>query len=205
MSADTHKSPDFVGYSRARAMASESEVSVHYRHVELQSVATLRTDGDGELFLELGEPPPVRTVLELRSGGTGRAYEITAVVEVEAGGATRGCRLREVDATVLKSRTVGSERLADAAAGTAPSSAAPAGARTRADAGGEERWSDEYGVQMAVPAPVVDPDGSDDSTEAEIGTNGDDADDDGSSGSAADSDASRSAGGGKKRRGRRRK
>jgi hypothetical protein len=188
-----------------------SELSVHYRHVELQSVATLRTNGDGELFLELAEPPPVRTVLELRAGAKRQAYEITAVVEVETAGAghrdafARGCRVREVDSALLKSRAVGSERLADAAAGTAPGATPSPAARARTDSGDDEQWSEEYGVQMAVPAPVVDPDGSDDSSESEIGSNGDDADDDGNNGSAADSDASRSAGSGKKRRGRRRK
>ncbi|HET6585671.1 MAG TPA: hypothetical protein VFG69_19565 [Nannocystaceae bacterium] len=183
-------------------MPADHEVSVHYRHVELQSVATLRVDGDGEAFLELAEPPPVRTVLELRGpSARSTAYEVTAVVEVEAPGAIRGCRLREVDAARLSSRAVGSERLADAAAGSVAGSTA-ATARGRTEASGDESWSNDYGVQMAVPAPVVDPDGGDDSSEAEIGSNGDD--DDGS-GSAADSDASRSAGGGKKRRGRRRK
>jgi hypothetical protein len=192
-------------------MASIQEVSVHYRHVELQSGAKLQETDDGGLFLELAEPPPVRTVLELRdlSGDSrGRAYEITAVVEVESAGVTRGCRLRRIDDAALQSRPVGSERLADASGGpSSPTGAMPAAKSSRSE-DGEERWSDEYGAHMAVPAPVVDPDGGD---EAEGGTaiaggdeesNEEGGDDDAA---ATSTDSGESPRSGKRRRGRKRK
>jgi hypothetical protein len=193
-------------------MASIQQVSVHYRHVELQSGAQLQETDDGGLFLALAEPPPVRTVLELREttaaggGGNarGHAYEITGVVEVESPGGARGCRLRRVDDEALKSRTVGSERLADASGGRASPTGAMPAARSNAEDG--EDWSDEYGAHMAVPAPVVDPDGGDDSGETTESSDttepgGDDGDEDAAA-SSTDSGESRP---GKKRRGRKRK
>jgi hypothetical protein len=189
-------------------MASQHEVSVHYRHIELQPAATLRDADGGELFLELAEPPPVRTVLELREGATSKAFEVVAVVEVEAPGTPRGCRVREIDGAALRDRKVGSERLADASAGAATGGAAPPPTRVESSDDGEN-WSDDYGAHMAVPAPVIDPDGSDESEAIDINADGsEDADDDGnaSAGEASDaSDSTESSRQGKKRRGRKRK
>jgi len=196
-----------------------SEVSVHYRHVELQSGVELRETDDGGLFLALAEPPPVRTVLELRDARGGSAYEITAVIEVESAGVSRGCRVRRIDDAALQSRPVGSERLADASGGPSSGTGAMPAARPRSD-DGEERWSDDYGAQMAVPAPVVDPDASDDTGETSAsfsgggsgGSGGDDEDasdeggDDDTSATSTDSgNAGESPRQGKKRRGRKRK
>lgn len=182
-------------------MAAQHEVSVHYRHIELQPAATLRDAEGGESFLELAEPPPVRTVLELRAGGSARAFEVTAVVEVETSGSPRGCRVREIDGAALRDRKVGSERLADASAGAASGSATPAAAPRTGDEA-EENWSDDYGAHMAVPAPVMDPDGSDESEAIDTSADDDDAPapTDASEGNDAESSPP-----GKKRRGRRRK
>ncbi len=184
-------------------MASAHEVSVHYRHIELQPAATLRDADGGELFLELAEPPPVRTVLELRDGASARAFEVTAVVEVDAAGTTRGCRVREIDAEQLRDRKVGSERLADASAGSATAGAAADPSHASSSAEGDESWSDDYGAHMAVPAPVIDPDGSDESEAIDV--NADDADDASASESGETTDSAESSRPGKKRRGRRRK
>lgn len=187
-------------------MGSVHEVSVHYRHIELHPAATLRDADGGELFLELAEPPPVRTVLELRDRASVRAFEVTAVVEVDAPGTARGCRVREVDAAQLRDRKVGSERLADASAGSASSGAAPTPAHASSGEAGEESWSDDYGAHMAVPAPVIDPDGSDESEAIDVNAaDTDDADDASASESGETTDSAESSRPGKKRRGRRRK
>jgi hypothetical protein len=80
-------------------------------------------------------------------------------------------------------------------------SAATGAAAARGEERGEESWSDEYGAHMAVPAPVVDPDGGDESGEASID---EETGDDDESGASA-RDPAEPARQGKKRRGRRRK
>ena len=135
----------------------------------------------------------------------GHAYEITAVVEVESAGTSRGCHLRRLDDAALSTRPVGSERLADASGGPSSPTGTMSAVRSRSDEG-EESWSDEYGAHMAVPAPVVLSDGGaddpGDSTEG-AAESGDEGGDDESAAVSTDSGESPPAG--KKRRGRRRK
>ena len=123
--------------------------------------------------------------------------------------------MRRIDDAALQSRPVGSERLADASGGPSSGTGAMPAARPRSD-DGEESWSDDYGAQMAVPAPVVDPDASDDTGETSAngsgGSGGDDEDasdeggDDDTSATSTDSgNAGESPRQSKKRRGRKRK
>lgn len=159
---------------------------LRYRHVDLGD-AVLHDDGDRH-FLVLELPPPVRTILVADD----RTYEVESVVETETGpGNARGCYVRPADRSV--SAAVGSESLASGSANVEP---APGDAVTPVGADDDL----DYGARMAVPAPVVDTDGSDSSEPIDV--SGQEVED--ASGSepidvAADTAAS------KKRRGRKRR
>lgn len=193
-------------------MVTQEPASVHYRNLQLHPETIVRKIENGELFVELVDPPPVRTVLELRDpAGTPHAVVVTGVVEVESGqGGVRGCRVRVVDHAQLQARPVGSEHLADA---SARGEGAPAG-DVRTATGSvpvAEDAPDEpagYGVQMAVPAPVVDPDGDPDDELDSSATNLEVGEGNGDETAEPDADAaapSESTSRGKRRRGRRRK
>jgi hypothetical protein len=161
------------GRVRATAMSQDArEVRVDIRHHTLHSAAPLQESKDGEVFIALDDPPPVRTILAIHDGNEGpHALEVTRVVETDTETSRRGAYGRFRDADLLRGlEAVGTEHLA---AGEQP---------TPSDDG------DHTGY--AMPAPVVDPDPSDridvnelQKLEERGGDNGDDDD-------ASDDDAS---------------
>jgi len=201
-------------------MVTQEPASVHYRHLVLHPETIVRKVDGGELFVELADPLPVRTLLELRDpAGKPHAVVVTAVVEVEgAQGGVRGCRVRIVDDAQLRARPVGSEHLKDA---SVPGEGSPSRSDARTPSGSIATASDaeagaddgpgDYGLRMAVPAPVVDPDGDPDEENepVEASLEGADENDDDASGdepSESESDApppSESTTKGKRRRRRR--
>jgi hypothetical protein len=122
------------------------EVRVDIRHHTLATAAQLQESADGEVFVALDDPPPVRTILAIHDGESGpHALEVTRVVEADSDAVRRGVYGRFRDADLLRGLdAVGTEHLE---AGEQPSQG------TVDDAG-------ETGL-LAVPAPVVDPDPSD--------------------------------------------
>ena len=174
------------------------EVRVDIRHHTLASAARLQESRDGEVFIALDDPPPVRTILAIHEGNDGpHALEVTRVVETDSDASRRGAYGRFRDADLLRGLdAVGTEHLA---AGEQPSSS---------DDG-------EHSGYLAMPAPVVDPDPSDriDVNELrQLEENSDDGDDDESesddeapSESAPDLSAEESPKKGKRRRGRKRR
>ncbi len=162
---------------------SATTLQLRYRHVDLGEAA-LHHDGERQ-FLSLDFPPPVRTLLLVGD----RALEVESVVESETGpGGARGCYVRP--AKHPTQFLVGSEALKSLST-EASSSPGDAVRPVRAD---EEL---DYGARMAVPAPVVDAEGSDSSEPIEVAAG--DGDDGG------DSDGAESSGSTKKRRGRKRR
>lgn len=129
------------------------KVRVELRHVTLSETAELTSDGD-TIFLALDEPPPVRTLLRVvDDGANARVLEVTRVVEVPepAGRNARGLYGRFVDdAAGARLERVGTEHIA-AGEGTDAHVSAP-------EVGSDE--DDGLHAQMAMPAPVVDPDPS---------------------------------------------
>ncbi len=119
------------------------EVRVDIRHHTLATAAPLEASADGEVFVALDDPPPVRTILAIHDGDEGpHALEVTRVVETDADGARRGAYGRFRDADLLRGLdVVGTEHL-DAGPAVASEDTAHTG-------------------YLAVPAPVVDPDPSD--------------------------------------------
>jgi len=86
---------------------------VELRHVVLHPGAPLRTVA-GRSFLQLDNPPPVRTVMRLSSPEGSRAVRVEHVVEVETEttGKARGCFVTRVDEGTLRVHDeVGSEAL----------------------------------------------------------------------------------------------
>jgi hypothetical protein len=171
------------------------EVRVDIRHHMLASAARLQESRDGEVFIALDDPPPVRTILAIHEGSDGpHALEVTRVVETDSDASRRGAYGRFRDAEQLRGLdAVGTEHLA---AGEQP---------TSGDDG-------EHSGYMAMPAPVVDPDPSDriDVNELrqleESGEDSDDeSDDEAPSESAPDLSSDEGAKKGKRRRGRKRR
>jgi hypothetical protein len=176
------------------------EVRVDIRHHTLATAAPLEASKDGEVFVALDDPPPVRTILAIHDGDEGpHALEVTRVVETDADGLRRGAFGRFRDADLLRGLdAVGTEHLA----------AGPAAASEDSDHAG----------YLAVPAPVVDPDPSDRIDVSELrqleergGDEGSDDDSDDDDPSPADStgsgngEATESGRRGKRRRGRKRR
>lgn len=94
-------------------MASQTQVRVDLRSVSLSASAQLAELPDGSFFLELDEPPPVRTLLSVREDdGEARVFEVRHVIEIAEAGPTGaiGCQGQFVEAERLeKQRGVGSE------------------------------------------------------------------------------------------------
>src|SRR5688572_32975883 len=90
------------------------EVRVDIRHDTLATAAQLEASADGEVFVALDDPPPVRTILAIHEGDEGpHALEVTRVVETDAGGLRRGAFGRFRDADLLRGLDgVGTEHLA---------------------------------------------------------------------------------------------
>jgi hypothetical protein len=122
------------------------EVRVDIRHHTLAAAAPLRESADGEVFVALDDPPPVRTILAIHDGDEGpHALEVTRVIETDSDASSRGVFGRFRDAELLRGLdAVGTEHLATG-------EQAPA-------ASGEDA---EHAGYLAMPAPVVDPDPSD--------------------------------------------
>lgn len=127
-------------------MSDVREVRVDIRHHTLATAARLQESRDGEVFIALDDPPPVRTLLAIHEGHEGpHALEVTRVVETDSDASRRGVFGRFRDPDALRGLdAVGTEHLA---AGEHVS-AAPS------------EDSDHAGF-LAMPAPVVDPDPSD--------------------------------------------
>lgn len=172
-------------------MGASGTVSVTYRSLELTPSAALSERGGGHHFLALETPPPVRTVLGLtREGGPQVAAEVVESIEVEGPDQPRGCIVRVVDDALLQRPPVGSERLANGAAGTVESSGGEGSGVIQAGS-----FDEGYAAPMAVPAPVVgDSESSDTIDVGDLQGEGED--------SEASTDGSSSA---KKRRGRKRR
>jgi hypothetical protein len=175
------------------------EVRVDIRHHTLATAAPLDESADGEVFVALDDPPPVRTLLAIHDGKEGpHALEVTRVVETDTDASRRGVFGRFRDPDVLRGlESVGTEHLAS-------------GEQVSA-AGSDD--SDHAGF-LAMPAPVVDPDPSDridvsELRQLEEGGSDDDSDDDdlprGDNGSPPSEDGDDSPRRGKRRRGRKRR
>jgi hypothetical protein len=127
-----------------------SRVRVDIRHVQLAEAASCEPASNG-LFVAMDDPPPVRSILAVSDGdGAPRAFEVTAVVEVAPEGGVRGFHGRFIESDALaRFERVGTEHLSDGE----PEGDATDGEHADADDAG-------LGTQMAMPAPVVDPDES---------------------------------------------
>jgi hypothetical protein len=160
--------------------------ALELRHVRLAELVTLRPaslgptpDGGVEegVFVALDDSPPVRTVLAVVEGGRRRALEVAWVVEVterdDAGGpATRGFYGRWLgDEALERAGKVGTEHLEDGTPVVQP---------VVYDNSAVLDVSDSH---MAMPAPVVLLDGSD---EDEDGREDEDGDDGSSAASSSD-------------------
>jgi hypothetical protein len=182
-------------------MGESSTVRVTYRSLELAPAAALDDRGGGRHFLAIDTPPPVRTVLGLARVGETKmlAVEVVEAIEIDAPGSTRGCVVREVDGALLQRPPVGSERLADGAAGASDVSGSDGAVAHEAGS-----FDEGYAAPMAVPSPVVgDSESSDTIDVADARGDGEDGDDsdDGSAGGDAEAGGTPA----KKRRGRKRK
>lgn len=129
------------------------KVRLDLRHVTLSETAELSPAGD-TIFVALDEPPPVRTLLRVvEEGAKPRVLEVTRVIEApDADGRNaRGLYGRFVDdAAGARLERVGTEHIAAGEGGEAHGSPSQDG--SDGDDGGR--------AQMAMPAPVVDPDPS---------------------------------------------
>jgi hypothetical protein len=126
-------------------------VRIKLRNVVLAEGAELTEQRD-LVFVELADPPPVRTLLAVEDGSDEpAALEVARVVEVpDAERTRRGFYGRFVESSALERfARVGTEHLA---AGYMEGEEPEPASAPAAD--------DESTVQMAVPAPVVDPDPS---------------------------------------------
>lgn len=113
----------------------QSQVRVELRTITLAAGAALHELSDGRVFIELSEPPPIRTVLRVRGeDGETRAFEIGHVVEIQDADpiGARGCYGAFADDAKLEEHEkVGSEALgpgASQASGPEPESDAGADA-----------------------------------------------------------------------------
>jgi hypothetical protein len=124
---------------------------VHLRHILLSDAAAVEDVGHDILFVALDDPPPVRSIIVVHDAEGARPVEVTKVVEVPEGDPrhARGIYGRLVDDEARqRAARVGTEQLPDGRAFE------------------EKSPSDVDGTlmggvsQMAMPAPVVDPDPS---------------------------------------------
>lgn len=138
-------------------------VHVELRHLTLSESAELHEFEDAP-FIALDDPPPVRTIIAVRDAdaqGERRAFEVLRVVEVDEAerssgsgsglGPGRGVYGQWLEPEALRRfERVGTEHLSDGEVVDAEEEPAPE----------EDAPDSDDGVQMAVPAPVVDPDDS---------------------------------------------
>ena len=132
-------------------MNDAARVRVEIRRVPLTDTAPCEPS-EGGVFVALDDPPPVRSILAITAGDEApRALEVTAVVEVAPEGGARGFYGRFIeDDALARFERVGTEHLSD---GEPEPAARGEGETAESDDAGP-------GTQMAMPAPVVDPDDS---------------------------------------------
>ncbi len=113
-----------------------SEFRVALRHTTLLDSAALVDRGDDQFFIATAAPPPTNSILTLDGEGERQFFLVDKVIEVEADDQPRGVLGKLTDAQAHKEASkLGTEHLED---GKAP--------------------VDEPAPAMAMPAPVVDPD-----------------------------------------------
>lgn len=121
-----------------------SEYRVALRHTTLLESAPLQDLGDGQYFIATAAPPPTSSILTLDGEGEQQFFLVDKVYEVESDAQKRGVVGKLTDAQAHEEASMlGTEHLEE---GEAPEDPAPA---------------------MAMPAPVVDPDGADDEADEE--------------------------------------
>ena len=121
-----------------------SEYRVALRHTTLLESAPLQDLGDGRYFIATAAPPPTSSILTLDGEGEQQFFLVDKVYEVESDAQERGVLGKLTDAQAHEQASMlGTEHLEE---GEAPEDPAPA---------------------MAMPAPVVDPDGADDEADEE--------------------------------------
>lgn len=157
-------------------MAQATKVRVLWRDVPLADEATLETTERG-IFVAIGEPVPVRSVLQVEADGETRNLQVVRVVEVASSDpqGVRGLYARDVEADQAPAG-VGSEHLEPAPEGSAP---APESDSEEPP----EAASDEHGTPEAGEAQ-----GDPDTTAAHAGT-GEDSPDAGADTAAGDDGA----------------
>ncbi len=124
-------------------MSSPRTARIDIRSHRLAEAAEIQDTEAGRFFV-LPEPPPVRSILAVREGDELEAFEVTRVVEVESQGQARGAFARIIDMSELDKSIaeVGTEHLSALAENDLDTQ------------GGSDQ------PQMAVPAPVVHPEAS---------------------------------------------
>ncbi|MEM6291575.1 MAG: hypothetical protein AAGA54_09930 [Myxococcota bacterium] len=119
---------------------------VALRHTTLVESATLEPRADDRYFISTAAPPPTHSILTLHDADETRYFLVDQVIEVKNDDSEPGIVGKLTDAQAHEEASqLGTEHLED----------------------GEMVGGDDVAPQMAMPAPVVDPDPSEDVDESE--------------------------------------